>query len=726
MNQSHDNNAHPSTSNGGLQPSAGSWHHWLPLASSLLFFLYAINYLYFFVDDEGITFTYAQHLLRGQGLTYSLFEGPTEGYSNFLHVFVDAGILALVNAFGLPKILVFAFGKALSLLCGVALIYMVGRALGTLLPGEWRSQVGGLSLIALAGPLAVWSCSSLETVPFAALFTAFALTIVFLPGWVRLAVVLGALTTLARTDGFVYAGAAGLGALIVGPEEYRRAIVMRIAIPLAAIFAVYTGWRWWYFGSVLSLPLQTKLLYKLLPQDGIVVNAPETSYLARFLDIYEPWIVVPLCAGWLAFSWWDRDRRAIALLITGGLLTAYVASIGDWMFGFRFFTTLFPFASLLAALTLSRLGRRTPALASVATFGVLAWTGFNAYEFIGAFRNADRLANWRSWWDDPSLEEARFFAPYYPLYRDVKDKIARGTSTVNNQAGFLPFMLDLQNLDDLGVTSRFFAALPTGDVTFTEVGRYHALTNRPPLRAGLRYLVHREPRYLISWRHLIANANGSRVPPELLGGHFRLVLESAFQVVYERTGPAPPFEPDDFVENIAHPARHRRASLRGSAVPRAAVRERLPFLTSESADYDLSDPLTVEVHLDGSPVYEIWIDRLSADKAVDITLTLHGAAGQPVFRDRVRVGPDMPLRYHREIDQGPAGAVFTLAATPANPGGARLTINDVRVLGQPPDLREHIEEEVFERPQPGRPRPVSSSPAAAPFHAALRLVPAPQ
>jgi hypothetical protein len=36
-----------------------------------LFFLHALNYAYFFVDDEAIPFVCAQNLLNGHGLTYT-------------------------------------------------------------------------------------------------------------------------------------------------------------------------------------------------------------------------------------------------------------------------------------------------------------------------------------------------------------------------------------------------------------------------------------------------------------------------------------------------------------------------------------------------------------------------------------------------------------------------------------------------------------------------------
>src|SRR5437868_2564788 len=44
-------------------------------ASAVVFVIHALNYLYFFVDDEGIPFVFARHLLQGKGLVYNSFEG---------------------------------------------------------------------------------------------------------------------------------------------------------------------------------------------------------------------------------------------------------------------------------------------------------------------------------------------------------------------------------------------------------------------------------------------------------------------------------------------------------------------------------------------------------------------------------------------------------------------------------------------------------------------------
>src|SRR4051812_12291761 len=174
---------------------------WLIAVAVLLFLAYAITFLCFFVDDEAITFVYAQNVLRGRGLIYSLAEGPTEGYSNFLHVGVATGLLAVVHAVRLPKIAVFVLGKAISLASGLTLIGVTGSAMRGLVPDS-RAHVGPLCLLAFSGPLALWSCSSLETVPFVLLFTGFVVCLLARTSRASAgAALFGAATLLIRVDG---------------------------------------------------------------------------------------------------------------------------------------------------------------------------------------------------------------------------------------------------------------------------------------------------------------------------------------------------------------------------------------------------------------------------------------------------------------------------------------------------------------------------------------------
>ena len=139
---------------------------WILVVALVTFVIYALNFLYFFVDDEGIPFVYAQNLLRGRGLLYTQFEGPVDGYTDFLHVMFDALVLLIVRVLELPKLSVFFVGKAASFLAGTATVAVVFLTMRHLRNVKLAGAVAGLGVLCLAGPFAVWSCSSLETVPF--------------------------------------------------------------------------------------------------------------------------------------------------------------------------------------------------------------------------------------------------------------------------------------------------------------------------------------------------------------------------------------------------------------------------------------------------------------------------------------------------------------------------------------------------------------------------------
>lgn len=666
---------------------------WIVVAA-LVFLAYAITFLCFFVDDEAITFQYAQNVLRGRGLSYSLAEGATEGYSNFLHVGVATGVLALVRALGWPKIAVFVVGKAISLASGLALIAVTGRALTALVPDR-RAHIAPLFLLALSGPVALWSCSSLETIPFVLLFTGFVVSLLGnSPSAAIGAAVLGAATILMRVDGFVYAAAAGIAAYVFAVPAQRRILLRMVAPSLAAVFTAYQAWRYWYFGSLLSLPLQTKVLYKLFPNDALVRNIPPVSYLSRFLHIYHPAALAALACGWLLF--WRRgdDRRPFALLAIAAAVVGYAAVIGDWMMGFRFFATVFPLLTLLAAYSVAAVSRRQPRLAMIGALSMVVWSASTAHAFVRVYES-DGIG-WRSWWTRPTLDPHLFFAPYYGFYEDVRGIMPPGTVTVNNQAGFLPFMLDLENIDDLAICSRFLAGLPTADVTFTETGRYYPLTERPPLIAGEAYIVHRRPQFLIALRHLLRSANSGHVPRVLLGGAFNIVHTGDFQVLYHWTGLSPTADsPDEYRENLAHPAYLRMAAVQGSVVPPQNIRAQLPFLVGDRAHYPLVPSALFEVHLTGDPVTALWLDQLVATAPADVNLTLYDRSGGIAIQEQRRLAANEPFHYNRQLEHPVAGGVLTLDVIAASTG-ASVEIADLRVLGQRPALRKHVAHELFE------------------------------
>ena len=171
--------------------------------------LHAANYLYFFVDDEAIPYVFAQNLLNGNGLRYNSFEGRVEGYSDFLHVIAAATILAAVRLLDLPKFAVFEVNTVWSLVCGMAITWVTFGMLRRLPGIRGPGALAGMSFVVLSGPLAVWSCSSLETAPFALLVTLLVSWTMLPPehappDWLLSGCATAAVLT--RIDGFVHVG----------------------------------------------------------------------------------------------------------------------------------------------------------------------------------------------------------------------------------------------------------------------------------------------------------------------------------------------------------------------------------------------------------------------------------------------------------------------------------------------------------------------------------------
>ena len=209
-----------------------------------LFLAHALTYWHFFVDDEAITLVYARNLLEGHGLRYNMLEGPVEGYSNFLHVWIMAGVLAAVRAAGADLVWVFAAGKLLSIACGAAMVALTIRLSLRLGMPAFAAWTAGL-VAALAGPLAVWSNSTLETVPFA--LALLLLVDATLPRVERPLVAAGAAIAvmLMRIDGALYAGVWLAARFVAADAATRRVLWRRVAPAVAVAAVVYQAWRVW-------------------------------------------------------------------------------------------------------------------------------------------------------------------------------------------------------------------------------------------------------------------------------------------------------------------------------------------------------------------------------------------------------------------------------------------------------------------------------------------------
>ncbi len=660
---------------------------WIVAVAVVVFAAHAACYLYFFVDDEAIPLVYARHLLEGKGLVYTSLEGRVEGYSDFLHVLWNTGLLALTRVMGLRTLEALAIGKAVSFALAINMVLLTARIMRN--AGIAAAGVAaGLSFLVLAGPLAVWSCSSLEAVPFAFALTALAVTI--LPGMPAtrryVPAALACVILLERLDGFVYLGALLLGAIAGAEPARRRTLFRTVALPSLAMFCVYHAARYAYFGSLLSTPLEAKVLYELIGDRRLVVKAPHVSYLRGFVDLYGI-LVLPVIAVVLAAAWRSRTARAAAIAAT--VIAIYVQVVGDWMFGWRFVVPLLPFAAIAIAVAVSR-GRPTVRWALAAA--AFAWSVFGAQAFARTYRDGEQRP---FWWTSPHLGDAAWLAPYGDLIRTARTTIARGDVIAYNQAGLVPFVLDVENIDDLGICSKFEAELPTTDVFFTQVGRYTPLTNAPIFNAPHAYLLYRDVRVLISRTDLLSKANGGHIPEELLGGFFRLAATdpSGANALYRRTGrDASEYrrDPSLFWQNLAHTSRIRRVDVDGALVPDADIGSQLPYLRSQMGTVTVSPRTRIDIRFSDrdEDVHAIYAETVSAHPAVALTLNLYDTTGRLVASEQAQ--PDSsPAQLLRRYPSPVRARMLSIEAA-ASSSPARLSIVDLRVEGQSAALAAYV------------------------------------
>lgn len=671
---------------------------WWPLVAGLaVFAVFAANFLYFFVDDEGIAFVYARHLLAGKGLAYNSIEGHVEGYTNFLDVLMNAAILRTVEVLHRPRATVFFVGKGISLLAGLATIALSFAAMRRLRDISLPGLAAGVALLATAGPLAVWSCSSLEAVPFTALLTLLVYALISAASdesqarrFDRMALAAAVLACLERLDGPLLVGAIG-GAWFVAADGARRAAMLRrIVLPAAVAAALYHGWRIWYFDDWLNMPVYAKVLYKFGRAPHLVVKAPAEAYWRQFADDYGwPALAIFLaCTAAAAFrNAAVRPTFAAALALAG-----YAARVGDWMFGSRFLLPVLPLSALLLAQTVSVLWRLRPRIAWGAAAVVTLWCGYRAILFE---RKYEVVEGRPSWLLHPSGDSAAYFTPYEAVRREMARHVPRGSRVAYNQAGFVPFMLDLDNIDDLGICSRFYAQLPTRDVFFTEVGRYAPLTAKPIIEATEAYLLYQDVSYVIQRADLIRAAHGGRTPSELMGGYYTL-LEAVgdSDVIYRRTDrDASEYkrEPRLFTENLAHVARARAAVQDGAAVPYDDIPSRFPFLRGAEGRIGFSGQASFDVRFAETDldVSEIAINQARATDAASVALELLSASGDVRAAARLDLERQSPRPLRLRLPEGTRGAALRVRI--AGPGRrTSLFLDDLRVLGQTPELAAYI------------------------------------
>ena len=345
------------------------------------------------IDDAGISYAYAMHLAKGQGLTYAPGGYLVEGYSNPLWV----ALLTPMAWAGLP---VNEVAKALGALLG-GLALFGASLVGQRMEGRghrrwiWRDGVvwGAMALVEFA----MWMQAGLENGLYAFLMVLGVYLVLWErddPGrkpWSALAA-LGLVLT--RPEGVMYAvilGGFKFLSMLLHPKQ-RRGFVAFVTWSGAGL-AVYMAWHWWMFRDVVPNTYYAK---KALGSDTSPFEGG-LEYVRSGIDAMG-WTPV-LGLGVVGLLRANLDRLLLFGMVAAPFFFAAMSG-GDWMPGHRFLTYGVPLIALgvhqgagMLERWMKRLGRPGHLLASLGGVALLAATLF--YTSTQAVRASSW--GWRSW-----------------------------------------------------------------------------------------------------------------------------------------------------------------------------------------------------------------------------------------------------------------------------------------------------------------------------------------
>jgi hypothetical protein len=350
---------------------------------------------------------------------------------------------------------------------------------------------------------------------------------------------------------------------------------------------------------------------------------------------------------------------------------------------------MIPFIAIAVGLGVSGLPNPTQFLWSgaVGCVSILAaWTFANDY-----VRGEQRPIFWAA----PHGGEAVWFGRYDELLTHARRMVHPGDRIAYNQAGLIPYMLDVENIDDLGICSRFIARLPTTDVYFTGVGRYSPLTDAPVIRTAHAYLLHQRVSVIIEPEDLITKANADRIPEFVLDRAFRrLQLPLRNNVIYVRTDTVTtPYlnDPRSFTEDLTHVSRIRRAAIDGRVIADREVDRELRFLREQRGDhaFSRSREIAVTFALRDEDVVALYIRMIATRLPGTLTVTLYGETGNEVARRELQTG----ATAQTALESFPPGTRANLLVLTARAEADQLlTLADVRLIGQTAVLREYVQQ----------------------------------
>lgn len=343
----------------------------LGCAAAALFVLALYRHRAFLHDDALISLRFARHFTDHGALEWNLGE-RVEGYTNFLHLVLTAGLMTI----GIDPI---DAVRAVNFAATAGLFWATWRGLRTLLPAAEDDvlRAAGMFLVAAIPAIPLWILGGLETVMAAALTTAG--VALLLPALVANSTVaarpicaglaMGA-AILTRPDAAVAAGAFLIMVLILleRPWAERLTLVLVAGISVALPVLLHAAWRYSYYGDLLPNTFYAKVGVPL----GLRLGNGAQHFMRSFL-------MVPAIAGsliLLLLIW----RRSIVPKVVWALLVPCMVHLGyvlwaggDHMAGARLLLPIASIAAFLAVVLVKAYSgtERTFGLAGLLVFAVM-------------------------------------------------------------------------------------------------------------------------------------------------------------------------------------------------------------------------------------------------------------------------------------------------------------------------------------------------------------------
>ncbi len=357
-------------------------------------------YLALTVDDAGITFAYAKHLVEGHGLVHSVGAEPVEGYSNPTLVL----LLSVAHGLGFD---IERSAKLILIASGLLVLLLAYRIPAQLRGEEQRlSDLIGPALIASSPEFIAWTPVGLENALFSLLMLAALWRVLaedahqerataedddgqgsggrLRPSSIPLMVAVA----WTRPEGLLYVGPLLAFQLFKAiPRKRGRQALRQVAFVLGAVGLLFML-RYIYFAQWLPNTYYAKVREGTGLASVFSLESKGWRYALAYFHRSRDGLLLPFAA--VALLGWRRLLHIgclLALLATGLFFVLYAG--GDWMPGHRFMTPLIPLLAIAAAAGCARVGTLTEALTSRASFlherGPMVAAALALAAAIGAF-----------------------------------------------------------------------------------------------------------------------------------------------------------------------------------------------------------------------------------------------------------------------------------------------------------------------------------------------------